>query len=101
MQPRIRLIRSFDQRYHNYLGYSLRLQGQIDGQAGEFLVGIGKAAQARHQFRVGDLVSGRSVPATNPKLEPADYYKTAGLRSSSERGRMISHPHHGTACRRS
>jgi hypothetical protein len=79
VQSRIRLNRSFDQRYHNYLGYTLRLQGQIGGQDGQFLIGIGKAAQTKHLFRVGDTVSGRSTPATNPKLEPADYYKTAGL----------------------
>lgn len=29
VQPRIRLTRSFDQRSHSYLGYALRLQGQI------------------------------------------------------------------------
>lgn len=80
VQPRIRLTRSFDERYHTYLGYMLRLQGQIGDEQGEFLVGIGKAAQAKHQFRVGDKVSGRSVPVTNPKMEPVDYYKTAGLK---------------------
>jgi hypothetical protein len=80
VQPRIRLTRSFDERYHAYLGYMLRLQGQIGDEQGEFLVGIGKAAQAKHQFRVGDKVSGRSAPVINPKMEPVDYYKTAGLK---------------------
>ena len=80
VQPRIRLTRSFDQRTHSYLGYALRLQGQIDDQEGEFLIGIGKAAQAKHQFRVGDVVSGRSAPVADPRLEPVDYYKTVGLK---------------------
>ena len=80
VQPRIRLTRSFDQRSHSYLGYALHLQGQIGGQEGEFLIGIGKAAQAKHQFRVGDIVSGRSAPVADPRLEPVDYYKTAGLK---------------------
>lgn len=80
VQPRIRLTRSFDERYHSYLGYALRLQGQLDGEEGEFLVGIGKAARAKHQFRVGDRVRGRSTPVANPKLEPVEYYKTAGLK---------------------
>ena len=79
VQPRIRLTRSFDQRYHSYLGYALRLEGQIGDKRGEFLVGIGKATQAKHRFRVGDTVSGRSAPVTNRKLEPVDYYKTVGL----------------------
>jgi hypothetical protein len=66
VQPRIRLTRSFDQRYHTYLGYTLRLQVQIGDDEREFLVGIGEAAQAKHQFRVGDRVSGRSEPVANP-----------------------------------
>ena len=69
-QPRTRLTRSFDDRYHSSLGYGLRLQGQIEGQAEIFLVGIGKAAQAKHQFQVGDVVSGRSVPVVDPRREP-------------------------------
>jgi hypothetical protein len=58
----------------------LRLQGQIGDQEREFLIGIGKAAQAKHQFQVGDVVSGRSAPVADPRLEPVDYYKTAGLK---------------------
>lgn len=80
VQPRIRLTRSFDERYHTYLGYALRLQGQIGDEQGVFLVGIGKAAQAKHQLRVGDKVSGRSAPVVNSKTEPVDYYKTASLK---------------------
>ena len=80
VQPRIRLTRSFDERYHTYLGYSLRIQGQLDNEPGEFLIGIGKAAQAKHQFQVGDKISGRSAPIANPKLETVEYYKTAGLK---------------------
>ena len=80
VQPRIRLTRSFDERYHTYLGYSLRVQGQIGDEPGGFLIGIGKAAQTKHQFRVGDKISGRSASVANPKLEPVAYYKTAGLK---------------------
>ena len=42
IQPRIRLTRSFDERYHTYRGYILRLQGRIDDQDGGFLIGIGQ-----------------------------------------------------------
>jgi hypothetical protein len=79
VQPRIRLTRSFDQRSHSYLGYTLHVAGQIGDKTGEFLVGIGVAAQAKHQFHAGDVVSGRSEPVANEKLEPVEYYKTAGL----------------------
>ena len=80
VQPRIRLTRSFDERYHTYLGYSLRIQGHIDDEPGEFLIGIGKAAQAKHQFQVGDKISGRSALVANPKLETVEYYKTTRLK---------------------
>lgn len=79
VQPRIRLTRSFDQRFHTYLGYGLHIQGQIDGQEAEFWVGIGEAAQTKHQFKVDDLVTGQSVSVPDPNLEPVDYYKTSGL----------------------
>jgi hypothetical protein len=42
VQPRIRLIRSFDQRSYSYLGYALRVAGTIGDKEREFLVGIGK-----------------------------------------------------------
>jgi hypothetical protein len=80
VQPRIRLTRSFDQRTHSYLGYALRLQGRIGDQEREFLIGIGKAAQAKHQFQVGAMVRGRSAPVADTRLEPVGYYKTASLK---------------------
>lgn len=43
VQPRIRLLRSFDQRNHNYLGYVLRVNGSIGDEEREFLVGMGRS----------------------------------------------------------
>jgi hypothetical protein len=79
VQPRIRLTRSFDQRSHTYLGYALRLRGSIGAETREFSVGIGKAAQAKHLFRVGDRVSGEAEPVADPGLEPVELYKVAQL----------------------
>ena len=79
VQPRIRLLRSFDERHHTYLGYVLRVQGAIDHEEREFAIGIGKAAQARHQFRYGDLVSGQSSPVADVRREPVEFYKTSTL----------------------
>lgn len=42
IQPRIRLMRSFDQRSHSYLGYALRIQERIADEEREFSVGIGQ-----------------------------------------------------------
>lgn len=80
VQPRIRLTRSFDERSHTYLGYALHVRGTLGGEAREFSVGIGKAAQAKHAFRAGDRVSGEAEPVADPRLEPVGLYKAAKLR---------------------
>ena len=80
VQPRIRLTRSFDQRNHSYLGYALRIQGTIGGEEGGFLVGIGKAAHVKHQFRAGDVVSGRARPVADEEMESVEFYKASGLK---------------------
>jgi len=80
VQPRIRMTRSFDQHSHSYLGYTLGIKRAIDGHDGEFLIGIGKAAQAKYGFRVGDRVSGQSHPVIDNRLETAQFYKTSGLK---------------------
>lgn len=80
VQPRIRLLRSFSLRTHAYLGYSLRIQGTIEGQSREFSVGIGKAAQAKHEFQVGDEISGESWPVLADRLEPVELYKVSKLK---------------------
>jgi hypothetical protein len=79
VQPRIRLTRSFDQRYHTYLGYLLRVSGTIGGQDGELEVAVGRKAQARFLFQVGDTVRGASEPVLDDRLEIAGLYKTARL----------------------
>lgn len=80
VQPRIRLTRSFDERSHTYLGYALRVRGSLGAEAREFSVGIGKAAQAKHEFRAGDRVSGEAEPIADPRLEPVELYKAAKLK---------------------
>ena len=80
VQPRIRLQRSFDESSHSYLGYVLTLEGMLAGAPGEFRIAIGKAAQAKHQFRKGDQVCGASHPVQDARLETAEYYQTSGLK---------------------
>jgi hypothetical protein len=79
-QPRIRLTRSFDESSRSYLGYCLLIEGAIGEETGQFSIGIGEAAQHRHQFRAGDHVSGESVPVLYPEREPVAYYRTSKLR---------------------
>ena len=88
---RIRLLRSLDQRNHNYLGYVLRVSGTLDGQPGQFTVGIGKAAQAKHAFRAGDVVSGQAQAVADPRMEPVQYYKASKLKLL-ERASTTSEP---------
>jgi hypothetical protein len=80
VQPRIRLSRSFDQRSHTYLGYSLTVRGNVGTEAREFLLGVGQGAHARHQFRAGDSVSGDALPVVDPRLETVEFYKIGDLK---------------------
>jgi hypothetical protein len=80
VQPRIRLLRSFDERHHSYLGYVLRIQGKIGEDTGEFMVAVGKAAHEKHRFQAGMEVSGRAAPVADPRLEAADCYKASGIK---------------------
>jgi len=79
VQPRIRLMRSFDQLSHSYLGYVLRLRGLIGGEEREFLVAVGQGAHANNQFQAGDEVSGWGVSVADPRTETAELYKVSQL----------------------
>jgi hypothetical protein len=80
VQPRIRLSRSFDQRSHTYLGYTLPVRGSVGTDAREFLLGVGQGAHAEHQFRAGDTVSGDALPVVDPRLEMVEFYKIGNLK---------------------
>ncbi len=80
IQPRIRLLRSFDEATHSYLGYAITMEGEIDSQKAIFSIGIGKAAHARHQFKVNDVIAGECIPVPDPDAEPTEYYKVSKLK---------------------
>lgn len=80
VQPRIRLLRSFDERQHSYQGYVLRVNGTCGDRAGEFLIAVGQSVHKKHRFRAGMELSGQSAPVDDPQLETAEFYKTSGLK---------------------
>ena len=80
VQPRIRLMRSFDQRGHSYHGYVVHLDGVVDGTGRPFAVALGKVAQQKHEIRVGDEIRGEAEPVADPNMEIADFYKVAKLK---------------------
>ena len=80
VQPRIRLTRSFDERSHSYLGYVLRVEGTLGEEDREFIVGVGKGAHEKHQFRAGDRLSGKGIAVPDPRLETADLYRVSALK---------------------
>lgn len=80
VQPRIRLMRSFDERSHSYHGYVLRINGTCGDETGEFLIAVGKGAHEKHRFHTGMELSGLSVPVDDPQLETAGYYKTSRIK---------------------
>lgn len=79
VQPRIRLLRSFDERSHSYFGYVLRVRGTLDGQTKEFVVAVGKGAHEKHQFRAGNQISGKGELVSDTRLETAALYKASAL----------------------
>lgn len=79
IQPRIRLTRSFDERWETYLGYVLRIEGYIQGQAQEFSVGIPETLHAHQQFQIGDTLSGVARPVTHLDLDTVDYDQTTEI----------------------
>jgi hypothetical protein len=97
VQPRIRLNRSFDEIAHSYLGYCLFIDGTFEGEGRSFSVGIGKAAQAKFGFQVGDEVSGQCLPVEDPRLEPVEFYRASKLKlvSRPEYTALTPPPWHG------
>ena len=80
VKARIRLCRSFDQMHHVYQGYALVVEGTLDGQpADELRIGVGPKAHEKHQFRIGDQVTGLGVPVPDPREEWATHYKVSKL----------------------
>jgi hypothetical protein len=86
VQPRIRLMRSFDERSHSYLGYVLGVEGTIGDDLGEFQIALGKATQAKHRFLAGMEASGQAVPVPDPRRETAGFYKASGLKVLKDAG---------------
>jgi hypothetical protein len=84
IQPRIRLTRSFDEASHTYLGYAIKIAGTIYAEETTFSIGIGKAAQAKFNFKVNDIISGACLPVPDPDMEPVDYYKVSKLAKVAE-----------------
>jgi len=80
IQPRIRLMRSFDQSSHTYLGYVVRMDGQVGEESRVFTIGMGKGAQAKGRLQVGDIVSGECEPVKDIRREPAEFYKVSKLK---------------------
>jgi hypothetical protein len=74
------MMRSFDKRSHTYLGYVLFLKGIVEGNNRNFIVAIGKGAQNKHGFQIGDRIEGMSEPVSDERQEVAKYYKASKLR---------------------
>src|SRR5258708_15949157 len=78
VQPGIRLLRSFDQRQHNYPGYALLVESAADKK--QVWIGVGPAAQAKFGFCAGGSFSADVEPVANPDLEPVAFYKAPKIR---------------------
>ncbi|HKL58982.1 MAG TPA: hypothetical protein VJ863_03705 [Sphaerochaeta sp.] len=82
VQPRIRLLRSFDQGSHSYLGYALIVADRETEE--ELSIGIGMGSQEKHQFRVGMTISGSCSSVLDPDVESVEYYRVSKLKVLDE-----------------
>jgi hypothetical protein len=54
-------------------------KGVIGSEEREFTIGIGKAAQIKHQFQAGYVAYGELWPVNDPRKEAVEFYKTSRL----------------------
>jgi hypothetical protein len=80
VKARIRLVRSFDQISHQYQGYTLCLSSSDPESCEVLRIAIGPAAHKKHQFQIGDLVSGKAQLVPDAKREWANFHKASGIR---------------------
>jgi hypothetical protein len=101
VKARIRLLRSFDQVSHAYLGYTLVLDGTVDGiVADDLRVAIGPKTHETHRFRIMDQLRGMAEPVPDPEQEWATHYKVSGLRlfqRGPAEGDVAANPEGGVA----
>ena len=74
------------------MGYSLFLKGIVGSKERKFSIGIGKAAQDKYRFKVGDEVSGESTAVSDLRKEPVEFYKTSKLKVISSSQLINSSP---------
>lgn len=79
VQPRIALLRSFDQRTHSYLGYVLRVQGRVGETSREFVVAIGHKTHERLHFTPGGQAEGDAEWCPDPERTGVHLHKAARL----------------------
>jgi hypothetical protein len=79
VKARIRLLRSFDQISHQYLGYTLVIS-PTGMKRDPLRIAVGPVAHATHQFRIGDIVSGKAHEVAFPHIGWAGFYKASGLK---------------------
>lgn len=94
VQPRIRLTRSYNESTHSYLGYVLGLHGTLGSETAprDVQVGIGKAAQEKHSFQVGDDVKGEAEPVPFPPAEPCEVFDASKLEVVERSANAIHKP---------
>ena len=78
-----------DNRSHNHLGFNLWVEGEVESTARKFVVAVSDRQREKHQFGVGDVVSGTGWPCKSAKREVADLYRAGGLKVIA-RGNVVS-----------
>lgn len=73
----LRLLRFFNEYSRTYLGYAIKLEGELDGANTIFSIGIEKAGHTKNQLKLGDVISWEFLPVPDPDFEPTQYNKVS------------------------
>jgi hypothetical protein len=92
VKPWVRVMRSFDQREDDYLGYVLRIRGALGGEGREFLVAVDEATHRGQGFAVGDVLTGEGVPVADARLETADLTRASAIEVHARGGKPLTAP---------
>ncbi len=79
VRPRVSATVRFGDRRHVYEGWVLIVEGEVDGAAGGFAVGVGVATMRKHAFRGGDQISGFGVVVAPSRRRGVDLQRASGL----------------------
>jgi hypothetical protein len=57
------------------------MNGVVDSEERDFTLGLGPAANAKHQFAAGEKWKGLAEAVVDSRIDPVDFYRVSGLQA--------------------